>query len=309
MSVLVSVICATYNHKDFIRQCLDGLVMQETSFEYEILVNDDASTDGTADIVREYAARYPAIVPVLQSKNQYSQGIEISLGILYPMARGKYIAECEGDDYWTDPHKLQKQVDYMEAHPECPMCYTQAKVYNQGLGNFNERHLMGGPYLGYKALLLENPVPTMTCCFRRELLESYVADIHPLEHRWATADYPKWLYFAEKGPLGFLEECTGVYRDKSPASISNPNNYASRLKFLASIYDIRSFYARRNGLWEELGPTILYQHERYCIKEGIHYHQYKAAREYMKTTSSPTLWDRLVFHIRFFWGSLTYRGK
>lgn len=120
---MVSICCATYNHVLFIRQCLDGFVMQKTKFPIEILIHDDASTDGTQDIIREYEAKYPNIIkPIYQKENQYSKGVKVSLVYNYSRVKGKYIALCEGDDYWTDPYKLQKQVDFLESHPDYVMC-------------------------------------------------------------------------------------------------------------------------------------------------------------------------------------------
>jgi len=122
---LVSICCVTYNHKDFIRQCLDGFLMQQ-GVEYEILIHDDCSTDGTTEIVREYAEKYPdKIFPLYEDVNQYQNGKASEIDFYnYRRARGKYIAYCEGDDYWTDPLKLQKQVEWMESHPEYSICFT-----------------------------------------------------------------------------------------------------------------------------------------------------------------------------------------
>lgn len=117
--VLVSVICNTYNHEAYIRQCLDGFLAQKTSFPFEVLVHDDASTDHTADIIREYEAKYPDfILPIYQTENQYSKGVPISIAIQFPRSRGKYVAFCEGDDYWIDPLKLEKQVSFLEDHDD-----------------------------------------------------------------------------------------------------------------------------------------------------------------------------------------------
>lgn len=121
--ILVSVCCMTYNHVSFIRQCLDGFMMQKCSFSFEVLIHDDASTDGTQDIIREYVTRYPNIIkPIYQKENQYSKGIDPNVKYNFSRAKGKYIAMCEGDDYWTDPYKLQKQVDFLESHPDYVMC-------------------------------------------------------------------------------------------------------------------------------------------------------------------------------------------
>ena len=132
MEPLVSICCLTYNHAPFIRKCLDGFLMQETSFPVEILIHDDASTDGTDDIVREYAEKYPEkIFPLFETENKYSNGYKgrMDTTFNYSRARGKYIASCEGDDYWTDPLKLQKQVDFMESHPDYSVCFHRYKFY------------------------------------------------------------------------------------------------------------------------------------------------------------------------------------
>jgi len=132
--MLVSICTITYNHAKFIRQALDGFLMQETNFPFEVLIHDDASTDGTADIIREYAEKYPDIIkPIFQKENQYSKGVQISLTYNFPRVKGKYVALCEGDDYWTDPRKLQTQVDFLEANPEFSMCFHPVTVrYEDG---------------------------------------------------------------------------------------------------------------------------------------------------------------------------------
>jgi glycosyltransferase involved in cell wall biosynthesis len=127
---LVSICCAVYNHEAYISATLDGFLMQECDFEYEILIHDDASTDKSADIIREYEAEYPHIIfPIYQSENQYSQGKKYS-DLNYERARGKYVALCEGDDYWTSPKKLAMQVKLLEENPEYELCFHKAKEYH-----------------------------------------------------------------------------------------------------------------------------------------------------------------------------------
>ena len=121
--VEVSISCVTYNHKDYIATALESFLMQKTTFKFRIYVHDDASTDGTADILRQYAQKYPdTIVAILQKKNMYFKNVRISAEFIYPRVKGKYVALCEGDDFWIDDGKLQKQYDYMEAHPDCFLC-------------------------------------------------------------------------------------------------------------------------------------------------------------------------------------------
>lgn len=128
---MVSIVCNAYNHERYIRDALEGFLMQKTNFAFEVLVHDDASTDKTADIIREYEAKHPNIIkPIYQTENQYSKDSSIVFGLQFARAQGKYIAFCEGDDYWLDPLKLQKQVDAMEQHPEIDMCAHSALRVN-----------------------------------------------------------------------------------------------------------------------------------------------------------------------------------
>lgn len=129
--IKISVVCLTYNHKNFIRRALEGFVNQKTDFSFEVIVHDDASTDGTADIVREYAKKYPDIInAICQKENQFSQGISPTRAFVFPAVRGEYLAICEGDDYWTDENKLQVQYDYLKAHPDCAMCVHQSTFHD-----------------------------------------------------------------------------------------------------------------------------------------------------------------------------------
>ena len=129
--IMVSIICNTYNQEKYIADALESFIMQKTDFKYEVLVHDDASTDNTANIIREYEVKYPDIIkPIYQKENKYSQGVFIGEKYQYPRAKGKYMAFCEGDDFWTDPYKLQKQVEALESHPECDICAHTASMVN-----------------------------------------------------------------------------------------------------------------------------------------------------------------------------------
>lgn len=132
-SLMVSICCLVYNHEPFLRECFDGFIMQQTTFPIEILVHDDASTDNSAEIIREYTAKYPDLFkPIYQTENQYSKGkgyVGMTLNI--ERAKGKYIAFCEGDDYWTDMFKLQKQVEFLEEHEEYVLAFHDAKIIDE----------------------------------------------------------------------------------------------------------------------------------------------------------------------------------
>ncbi|ACX76242.1 glycosyl transferase family 2 [Fibrobacter succinogenes subsp. succinogenes S85] len=131
---MVSVRCITYNQESYIAKALDGFLMQETDFPFEVIVHDDASTDRTADIIREYVAKFPKIIkPIYETENQYSKRDGSIARIMLPFLRGKYVAFCEGDDYWCDANKLQLQYEAMEQHPECSICLHKVQViYENG---------------------------------------------------------------------------------------------------------------------------------------------------------------------------------
>ena len=140
-NIAVSVICTAYNHEKYIRDALEGFVSQKTDFRFEVLVNDDASTDGTAAIIREYAVKYPDIIrPVYQTENLYSQGVKIWRDVLLPMARGSYIAFCEGDDYWCDDGKLAVQKAYLDTHPECSAVVHNSRFFSVKTGESYVRY-------------------------------------------------------------------------------------------------------------------------------------------------------------------------
>lgn len=131
MQVMVSVLCTAYNHGMFIEKTIEGFIKQKVNFSYEILINDDASSDDTAEKIRKYEEQYPDIIKAIyQKENQYSKGVKVTKEILLPRANGKYIAICEGDDYWIDENKLQIQFDYMEANPNCTFCFGNADIYD-----------------------------------------------------------------------------------------------------------------------------------------------------------------------------------
>lgn len=132
MEVKVSVICTVFNHSRYLCRCLDGFLMQKTNFKYEVILHDDCSTDGSASIIDEYSKKYPDIFkPFIQKENQYSRGGFTHIyKLVLENASGDYVAFCEGDDYWTDPYKLQKQYDLMNSHSDCSICYHYVQTVN-----------------------------------------------------------------------------------------------------------------------------------------------------------------------------------
>ncbi|MDO5772727.1 MAG: glycosyltransferase [Spirochaetales bacterium] len=243
---LVSVCCITYNHEPYIAQALDGFLMQKTNFPFEVLIHDDASTDKTADIIREYEKKFPKIIkPIYQKENQYSQGKrDISETWNFPRAKGKYIAMCEGDDYWIDENKLQMQVDFLENNPDYGMCYTKANQLIQKTGKFS-RTKNGSYVKDFEDLLFNgNRVPTLTTVFRKDLLNSYLKEIYPQNKGWLMGDYPMWLYFAHESRIKFLDKVTSVYRVLEN-SASHSKDIEKSVNFASSVLRIQNFFSEK----------------------------------------------------------------
>ena len=245
---LVSICSVTYNHAPYIRQCLDGLVMQKTNFPYEILIHDDCSTDGTTEIVKEYAQRYPdKIVPLLENENQYWKVPSILFRLLFPKVRGKYIAFNDGDDYWTDENKLQMQIDFLEKYPEYGMCYTTAKKFIQTKNKFTHDPA-GELFIDFVDLLKRgNNIPILTCVTRTDLVQKYLNEINPTSKNWLADDYPLLLWLSKNSQIYFFDRIAAVYRilEKSASHDTNPDN---TFLFDKSMYEIREFYSNLSGI-------------------------------------------------------------
>ncbi|MDE5757746.1 MAG: glycosyltransferase, partial [Allobaculum sp.] len=244
---MVAIQCITYNHEPYIRDALEGFVMQKADFPFVAIVHDDASTDNTAEIVKEYAAKYPDIIlPIYEEENQYSKrdgSLSHLLHITLNYTRAKYIALCEGDDYWIDPLKLQKQVDFLESHPNYGMCYTKAKYFFQGNNQFTD--IFGGPNETFEQFLMANTVPTLSAVFRHDIQSKYHKEIQPQSKKWSMGDYPLWLFFSHESKIKLIDNVTGVYRIlPNSASHFDKSQYKQQLNFLKSSFDVSLYYMR-----------------------------------------------------------------
>ena len=238
--ILVSILCCTYNHEAYIRQCLEGFIMQKTDFRFEAVVHDDASTDNTAAILREYAEKYPDIInPIYETENQYTKKDDSLVRIMNAACKGKYIAFCEGDDYWTDPYKLQKQVDIFENNNKIGLIFSKVDVYDELKKEIISD--FGNKTDFFKLLDLGNSIPTLSVCIRAEIYNSYINEIKPWVYRWKMGDYPLWLYTLKFYESAFIDSVMGVYR-KLPNSASHSNCELRNIDFLRSYRDIRLFF-------------------------------------------------------------------
>ncbi len=221
-SIMVSVLCATYNQKKYISQSLESILAQKTDFPFEVIVRDDCSTDGTTEIVMEYARKYPGkVVPLVLQENHYSHGKnDIAFMLLFRLIRGKYFAVCEGDDFWTDPEKLQIQVDFMEAHPEYSMCCHSSYITDEK-GTirkdkvFRSRAESGD--LSAEKIISGWSMATNTLMVRTSSWEDPVV---PFQGKCLNEDYGLEVYTALKGKVFFLDRLMGAYRMNANGSMS-----------------------------------------------------------------------------------------
>lgn len=234
----VSVVCLSYNHHRYIEKCIDSLLNQETSFQYEIVVHDDASQDGSASIIDGYVEKYPdKIRSVIQQENQYSKTGGNIRPFIAPHVKGKYVAMCEGDDWWDDTSKLQKQWEYMESHPECSCCAHAVSVYNDADGRDEGAICPSAVARNYNtAEIIEQDAPfgTNSIFMRAEfyLMPGNYTD-------WGVGDFPTFIWLSQNGTVHFDPEEMSSYRYCSQGSWSESvcGSHAVRIKANERIID------------------------------------------------------------------------
>lgn len=232
--IAVSVCCLAYNHEKYIRDALEGFVNQKTNFRYEVLVHDDASTDKTARIIKEYEEKYPDIIRgIYQKENQYSQGVYVWEAYIYPIVRGEYIAICEGDDCWIDQNKLQRQFNALEKHPECDMCAHSSKWFDCS----KNKVVKVFPEISKERVLTVEEViygeggflPTASLFFRKGIL------MNPMDfQRIWNIDYSLQIRGALRGGIVFTPEAMSLYRWQTEGSWTSRN---SNLEAQMVLYD------------------------------------------------------------------------
>lgn len=250
---MVSVFCSVYNHKNYIAQCLDSLVSQKTSFIYEIIVKDDASTDGTSDIIRAYHEKYPdKIVPLILEENHLQRGLgHVAFEKAFHLMHGKYIAMCEGDDFWTDENKLQKQVDLMESHPEYSLCGHAAYYANEAgelIKNDCFRYKTGSGELTTEEIISSWSMATCSLLYRKSCRTDVT---FPFQGNCINSDYALMVYMALKGKVYYLDELMSAYRIACNGSVTqkqrrNKEYYKKRrLEYVAMLDRIDAYSGKK----------------------------------------------------------------
>lgn len=272
---VVSILCATYNHEAYIKNAIEGFLLQETSFPFEVIIHEDVSTDTTADIVQSYFVKYPNIIkPIFQKENQYSKGASPLLNAL-AHAQGDYIAICEGDDYWTDPLKLNIQFDYLVSHKNFSMHAHSVQIIDNTVSGF-----VYTPYTpalksinSFNDILREHFIPTLSLMIRRECIPNPMPSFI---YKVRSRDIALELMISSKGPCFFSDKKMGVYRHHDGGITKTPIHplkeramrytlYKGLLDYLGKSYQRR---IRQKLAWIDLAAVaaILSTEKRLDIK-------------------------------------------
>ena len=300
---IVQVSCVTYNHAPYIEDAMNGFCMQETRFPFVCTIVDDCSTDGEQKVIKNYLQEHFDLEDASVVRNEETDDYYLTFAqhktnkncffailflkynhysvkkpktpYLIEWSNTKYMAICEGDDYWIDPRKLQIQVDYLEKHKECGLVYSKAKTYIQKRHRFGKT--AGRFSKGFDDLLLDNKVVTTTTLFKTSLYFSFL-DFQQGKS-WKMGDKPLWLYISYNTGIYFFDQEFAVYRILENSATSR-NSYERRVDFINSSVDVQLCFA---ALYKkEYIPIITDNQYRYLFHNAIEFKKFKIATNYYR---------------------------
>jgi glycosyltransferase involved in cell wall biosynthesis len=239
---IVTVVMITYGHQNFIQGAIESVLMQKCDFDFELLISNDCSPDNTDKVIAQIIKNHPKSYMINYINHEVNLGMISNFISTLKKAKGKYIAICEGDDYWTDPFKLQKQVDFLEVNLDYGLVHTNNKVFIEKSQKFAllSREINNNENLFEYMIFENNPICTLTVCFRKKILFEFLDTKNVLKDGFLLNDYPIWLYFAKKSKIKLINDVTGVYRI-SEESASQSVNPIKKIAFVENI--------KRQALW------------------------------------------------------------
>jgi glycosyltransferase involved in cell wall biosynthesis len=270
MTPQISVLLLTYNHEKYISQAINSVLNQITNFGYEILIGDDCSTDKTSEIVEEFAEKNQAKIKLIRSKENV--GSIQNEKRLFEAAKGKYIAFLEGDDFWTDPYKLQKQFDFLESNPEYGLVHGDVNHYNEkenktyfSYNRSNGIKISDG-MIFEKIIIPSHIIKTMTTCFRRDLVERFFDYNVAIERSWALTDLPLWIDISKHSKVKYFDEVLATYRLRLE-SASRSSELIKQFKFQESVFDVFDHYTQKYHCSKEIVKAI----DKYKFAKSLRY--------------------------------------
>lgn len=292
---LVSIKMITYNHAPLIAQAIEGVLQQKTNFPFELIIGDDCSTDGTREIVFEYQNKYPDIIRVITSDENV--GMRKNGLRVIKACKGKYIAFCEGDDHWHHPHKLQKQVDYFESHPECGLVYSSYDVYhansNKKINDYMRYRKWKIPENPSVSYLLEGKGVPLTCTvmIRRDLCEQLIAAdpyLHQSGH-FLMGDTQLWVETATKARLHYIPESLATY-NITEESATRSKDEKKTLFFSTSNAELMLYLCNKYDLPQQLKDKYQIKFDECCLNLAFHTRNKELADEVRKKKKTFT-WE------------------
>jgi len=300
---LVSICTITYNHENYIAQAIESALFQKTNFKYILVIAEDCSTDKTREICISYKEKYPDKIELII--NEKNLGASNNFINVLNNCRGKFIAICEGDDYWTDPYKLQKQVDFLEENPEYGLIYSDVEVVNylgEVLSREEQAILRKTKYcdgeIFFKLIKNGNCINTLTACFRRELISDWLKDSHKKKNSYIQ-DYFLWLLIVSKTKVKFVNEKAASYR-RHPGNISqDPYTIVGRKTWRYSETLGIEYYIKHNKL-------KMANEDYISLVKILVMHLFKKRELYLKFVTIKVL---VFLSFKFVWRKLNGRGN
>lgn len=308
--------CITFNHAPYIVDALNGFCMQETEFPFVCTIVDDASTDGEQQIIKDFVFENFNIIEetsifvketddyirllgqhkknsccffnVILLKYNHYQVKKYKQPYFDAITNTEYVAMCEGDDYWIDDHKLQKQVDYLEQHPETGMVHAKAKVFSQGKQCF---HGVCGEQNGdFKQILVKNPIVTLTSCYRASLYQKYQTERSKWDTSgWKMGDYPMWIWMSYYSSVHFMDEVVAVYREVE-GSATHPKKLDDKIAFIDNTLNIQLFFVKLFKQSDKFKTQLINYANRRRAIACLEYGDKGKARDYLKMISFIDRW-------------------
>lgn len=299
---LVSILMPTYNHEKFIAKSIESALSQKTDYSWELLINDDCSTDGTLEIARSYQKKYPEKIKVFA--HEKNQGLLKSYKFLLGNAAGKYFAVLESDDIWSDSSKLQKQVSFLESHDDYGLCCSDYYTIDEN-GNKTGEVVkdfdkgLNGEW--FDALMNFASIGALTLVIRKSVYDKYCNIDDYIERNFQTFDRATWLSVSKHSKCFFIHEKLASYRVMS-SSISNSGKFQKALSFADSIMEIHEYIIQKEGLGSTTRAKFDEEKQIWYINLSINHRNFAEFKKHAKLLKGVSLKSKMIHHFpRLFW--------